>query len=290
MFEDMQKNIGIKLLMNLKMVPGWVYILSNVSMPGMFKIGYTTRDPKGRVAELSTTGVPTPFILEYYAKVGNAKATEIAVHSKLSKYRVATNREFFTCDLASAVATIQDLSAGGLIQELYKEGIKRKQFDDQVAEEKRKIEEENELELKRKRQRQAEKNKANARKILREEKQLELARKTNWLNYKSNLAIPTTSEEDEFFQKNKWRIRQKITTNAQFYKPLNARSRNRLKIYIKAKTGLRQPMTYAQWDEFYSSGFDIEYVDFFKKEDFFQAGMLVLKIVGFLVVAYFILG
>ena len=42
----------------------YVYILSNESMPGLLKIGYTSCDPRKRAAELFTTGVPEPFRVE----------------------------------------------------------------------------------------------------------------------------------------------------------------------------------------------------------------------------------
>ena len=35
------------------MEPGWGYVLVNSSMPGLAKVGRTTRSPAERVAELS---------------------------------------------------------------------------------------------------------------------------------------------------------------------------------------------------------------------------------------------
>jgi hypothetical protein len=44
---------------------GYIYVLSNPSMPGIVKVGRTFREPRARAAELSaSTGVPTPFKIE----------------------------------------------------------------------------------------------------------------------------------------------------------------------------------------------------------------------------------
>lgn len=43
---------------------GWVYVLENESMPGVYKIGMTTSTPEKRAKDISSsTGVPTPFIV-----------------------------------------------------------------------------------------------------------------------------------------------------------------------------------------------------------------------------------
>lgn len=44
---------------------GWVYIITNKSMPGLVKIGYTMKDPELRAAELYNTGSPHPYKVDY---------------------------------------------------------------------------------------------------------------------------------------------------------------------------------------------------------------------------------
>jgi hypothetical protein len=81
---------------------GYVYCLTNPSMPGLVKIGMTTNDPEERAAELSSaTGVPTPFRVEVCKKVWRPKEKEHAIHELLSVlgYRLNEKREFFTCGL-----------------------------------------------------------------------------------------------------------------------------------------------------------------------------------------------
>lgn len=79
------------------MTEGWVYCLSNPSMPDLVKIGMTERTPEERAKELSTTGVPTPFVIEFAKKVKNPAQKEATLHALLEKYAERTNarREFF---------------------------------------------------------------------------------------------------------------------------------------------------------------------------------------------------
>ena len=86
---------------------GWVYILRNDSMPGLLKIGHTSRSPRERLSELSmATGVPTPFVLAFDAYVDHSQQAEADVHKRLAVYRLAANREFFNVDLDTAIAAV----------------------------------------------------------------------------------------------------------------------------------------------------------------------------------------
>ena len=51
---------------------GFIYILSNVSMPGVYKVGLTTNSVRQRAQELASTGVPTEFTQSAYLKLRNA--------------------------------------------------------------------------------------------------------------------------------------------------------------------------------------------------------------------------
>lgn len=94
---------------------GWVYVLSNPSMPGQLKIGFTDRTVPERVGELSSvTGVPAPFIWEYGVRVPQAQRIERAVHQELAGCRVNDGREFFSCEIVRAIESI--LSALELVK------------------------------------------------------------------------------------------------------------------------------------------------------------------------------
>jgi hypothetical protein len=79
------------------MSEGYVYCLSNESMPGILKVGMTERTPEERIKELFTTGVPSPFKIEFAKKVKDPKSKEASLHILLEQYtdRIYTRREFF---------------------------------------------------------------------------------------------------------------------------------------------------------------------------------------------------
>lgn len=88
---------------------GYVYILTNPSMPGIVKIGRTTRSVHGRAGELFQTGVPTPFEVAHYVQSPDCVALERAAHERLALLRVGTDREFFRCDHEAAHAALKEL-------------------------------------------------------------------------------------------------------------------------------------------------------------------------------------
>ena len=76
---------------------GYVYCFSNPSMPDLLKVGFTERTPDERISDLYTTGVPTPFVIEFAKKVINPRHKEKFLHKLLDKYteRWCARREFF---------------------------------------------------------------------------------------------------------------------------------------------------------------------------------------------------
>lgn len=80
---------------------GYIYCLSNLGMPGIFKIGKTNKDPLIRAKSLYTTGTPYPFNIEICKYVKNVNQKEKLLHNILEKhnYRCNPNREFFKVDI-----------------------------------------------------------------------------------------------------------------------------------------------------------------------------------------------
>jgi hypothetical protein len=87
------------------MTDGYLYCLSNPSIPNLLKIGMTTRTPEERAKELFTTGVATPFNIEFSRKVSNPGQKEKDIHKILENYRIPS-REFFDISVNEAIRVI----------------------------------------------------------------------------------------------------------------------------------------------------------------------------------------
>jgi hypothetical protein len=88
---------------------GYVYVLENESMPGVFKVGFTTRDLDGRVRQLSNTSVPTPFTVVEAVFAPDARALESAMHAGFDAFRVSVGREFFKAERQEIIQALLSL-------------------------------------------------------------------------------------------------------------------------------------------------------------------------------------
>jgi hypothetical protein len=121
---------------------GFIYIMSNAAFAsGLIKIGKSSKDPEDyRKNELETTGVPEPFVVEYYAFVDEYDKIESELHSQLDSVRPNNNREFFNFSIPETINLIREVSGKRLKYEklLYQsedeiEKIqKRKEKDDKL--------------------------------------------------------------------------------------------------------------------------------------------------------------
>ena len=81
-------------------IGGWIYVMSNPSMPEIYKVGMTTCSPEKRAQELySSSGVPTKFNVELAFYSSDPRKDEATVHRILAPYRVNESREFFKAPL-----------------------------------------------------------------------------------------------------------------------------------------------------------------------------------------------
>jgi hypothetical protein len=94
---------------------GWVYIITNKSMPGLLKVGYSSKDPIIRAKELAQTGLAHPYIVQYDVLIKGPRDIEQQVHKVLHARR--EGKEWFRCSINEAVKVIRTLVAGKVLLE-----------------------------------------------------------------------------------------------------------------------------------------------------------------------------
>lgn len=67
---------------------GYVYVVTSEAMPGIVKIGMTSRDPFVRAKELEGTHSPSSYDVVFFVMTDKHKELEAAVHKRLSAARV----------------------------------------------------------------------------------------------------------------------------------------------------------------------------------------------------------
>ena len=88
----------------------WLYVLTNPTMPGYVKIGFTDGTPEKRAEQLSkSTGVALPFDVAWAFHCYNGEMLEGEVHKYLESYRVNNHREFFQIPLEEAKKAVETL-------------------------------------------------------------------------------------------------------------------------------------------------------------------------------------
>ena len=88
---------------------GWVYIVTNKAIPGLVKVGYTTRsDLKLRLQEFNQAGLPYPYEEAYALWVEEPRLIEQRTHQALAAHR--ENKEWFRCSVERAKETIKKIA------------------------------------------------------------------------------------------------------------------------------------------------------------------------------------
>ena len=79
----------------------YVYCLSNSSFSSdVLKVGWTRHNPAYRANQLYTTGLPTPFKIEFLILTQHGRSLEGRIHDHLSRCRVNGSREFFNISIS----------------------------------------------------------------------------------------------------------------------------------------------------------------------------------------------
>ncbi len=81
--------------------------MTNEAMPGLVKVGFTSKLPEDRTAKLYTTGVPLPFDVEYRCLTMQPEAVEHLAHEFLAGHRVTVRREYFRAEPEAAVEAVE---------------------------------------------------------------------------------------------------------------------------------------------------------------------------------------
>lgn len=96
---------------NPKSKCGYIYVAANDSLGyGVLKIGMTTRAPEKRLAELSGTSLPTPFVCLLVLAASDARGAERIIHRALDEYRMSEGREFFCITPTSLESVLSELA------------------------------------------------------------------------------------------------------------------------------------------------------------------------------------
>lgn len=86
-------------------IRGWIYVITNRAMPGLVKLGYSTKDPALRAVELGNTGAPHAYEVVYDALVDSPKAVEQSLHSLLAAQR--EGKEWFRLTPSAAIEAVR---------------------------------------------------------------------------------------------------------------------------------------------------------------------------------------
>ena len=109
----MQSSITNTKLLNTE----YVYCMSNTSFcPNMVKVGWTRNNPALRANQLFTTGVPTPFVVEFMILTAHGHDLERRIHNHLAKCRVSGSREFFNISISDLRNVLREKFSLTLVQ------------------------------------------------------------------------------------------------------------------------------------------------------------------------------
>lgn len=96
---------------------GWIYVISNKAMPGLVKVGYSSKDPELRAEELNHTGSPHPYDVDYKMLAEEPHQIEQKAHRALSLKR--ERKEWFRCSPEDAIAAIKQVVGIAFVSESY---------------------------------------------------------------------------------------------------------------------------------------------------------------------------
>ncbi|MEO0484979.1 MAG: GIY-YIG nuclease family protein [Pseudomonadota bacterium] len=91
---------------------GFVYILGNEFMHGVYKVGKTTHKPEERAKELYSSGVPGGIDVLEAALCPNCNEAEREMQEVFTEFRVDPDREFFSVNLNALRLRLGNIKLG----------------------------------------------------------------------------------------------------------------------------------------------------------------------------------
>ena len=93
MREDARGVAKLNAASNVTPPVGYVYVIVNEGMPGLVKVGYSSRRPGKRAEELSSTGNPYRYKVAFYLSSANPYEVEQLAHEYLRKFSVGEEQQ-----------------------------------------------------------------------------------------------------------------------------------------------------------------------------------------------------
>lgn len=102
---------------------GWIYILSNQSVPNWLAIGCADTDPATLVHQYGNSGIklPYPFELQYALRTPYAHTSLQKIHEALAEHCVNPehNQDWFECDLRHALRLVRQIAGNSATGEAF---------------------------------------------------------------------------------------------------------------------------------------------------------------------------
>lgn len=87
---------------------GWIYVMTNASIEGRVKIGFSMKDPRIRAKnDFDPAGLPDDYVVEYSALTENPREVEQKVHKHLREKR--DKKEWFWISVNDAIDSIKNV-------------------------------------------------------------------------------------------------------------------------------------------------------------------------------------
>jgi len=104
-------------LLEARAIKGYVYVLSHPQMPGLIKVGHTSRPVAQAVEELNrVSGLPEHFVIEASVESSSPDLHTAEIHRLLAA-RVIQGMEYFEAELPAVLRVVEEVVKSGPVRE-----------------------------------------------------------------------------------------------------------------------------------------------------------------------------